>query len=99
MASVALRCLAAWTEDRATQRCDPSAAPGAETGARAKLGFALLPPSLRDRRKSDKPSRQDAAIRAARCRSRFANVLHLKFQFTLNQCVLSASVHESFRAA
>ena len=27
----------AWTEDRATQRCDPSAGPGAKTGVRAEL--------------------------------------------------------------
>jgi putative transposase len=51
-----------WTEDRATQRCDPSADPGAETGVGAKHRFAPLPSSrLRDQHSSDKPSRQDAA--------------------------------------
>jgi hypothetical protein len=55
-----------WTEDRATQRCDPSAVPGAETGAGAKHPFAPLPLSpLRDRHQSDKPSRQDAATDSA----------------------------------
>jgi len=32
-----------WAEDRATQRCDPSADPGAKTGAGAGLRLALLP--------------------------------------------------------
>ena len=32
-----------WTEDRATQRCDPSAAPGAKTGVGAGHHLALLP--------------------------------------------------------
>ncbi|MGH8165366.1 MAG: transposase, partial [Rhodanobacteraceae bacterium] len=39
----ALRCQMTWTEDRATQRCDPSAAPGAETGVGAKHSFAPAP--------------------------------------------------------
>ena len=50
-----------WTEDRATQRCDPSAVPGAKTRGGAGLRLAPLPSSLRDWHQSDKPSRQDAA--------------------------------------
>ena len=53
---------AAWAEDRATQRCDPSADPGAKTGAGAGHVPALLPSSpLRDWHESDKPPRHDAA--------------------------------------
>ena len=50
-----------WTEDRATQRCDPSAVPGAKTGGGAGLRLAPLPSPLRDWHQRDKPSRQDAA--------------------------------------
>ena len=102
MTSPALRCLTAWTEDRATQRCDPSAAPGAETGAGAKPCFAPLHPSLRDRHESDKPSRQDAANCPAGCAPRFANAQPPKFQFTLNQytsCHHAALVIWSMREA
>ena len=86
MAFLALRCLTAWT-DRATQRCDPSAAPGAETEVRADAvrSAARTYQPLRDRHESDKPSRQDAATRPAGCASRFANARRPKFQFTLNQ--------------
>lgn len=40
----------AWAEDRATQRCDPSAGPGAKTGVRAELrrSVPLLSCPLRD---------------------------------------------------
>jgi hypothetical protein len=41
MDSAALRCEMNWAEDRAPQRCDPSADPGAKTEARA----ASLPAS------------------------------------------------------
>ena len=87
MAFLALRCLTAWTEDRATQRCDPSAVPGAETEGRADAVRSAARPyqPLRDRHESDKPSRQDAAPRPAGCISRFANARRPKFQFTLNQ--------------
>jgi len=51
-----------WTEGRATQRCDPSAVPGAETGAGARLCFApLLLDLLRDQHESAKPLPHDAA--------------------------------------
>ena len=93
MASLALRCLTAWTEDRATQGCDRSAVPGAETGAAAKPRFAPLHPSLRDRHESDKPSRQDAATCPAGCDPRFANPRRPKFQFTLNQYSLTHRCH------
>jgi hypothetical protein len=87
MAFLALRCLTAWTEDRATQSCDPSAVSGAETEGRADAvrSAARTYQPLRDRHESDKPSRQDAATRPAGCASRFANARRPKFQFTLNQ--------------
>jgi len=63
MTDAAVRSLMDWAEDRATQRCDLSADPGAKTGAWARLALALLPlQPLRDWHQSDKPSRQDAAI-------------------------------------
>jgi transposase InsO family protein len=55
----------AWTEDRATQRCDPSADPGAEIGVRG--GFTAASPPLRDRHQCDKPSWHDATITTAGC--------------------------------
>jgi hypothetical protein len=77
---------AAWTEDRATQRCDPSADPGANTGAWARHFLALLPfHPLRDWHESDKPSRHDAATLLAGCPSQFANTERQEFQFPLNQ--------------
>jgi hypothetical protein len=53
-----------WAEDRATQRCDPSAVPGAKTGARAEPRCSALLPffPLRDWHRRAKPSRHDAAI-------------------------------------
>ena len=53
-----------WAEDRATQRCDPSAVPGAESE-----GWAATPPSflLHSWHQCDKPSRHDAAIPSAGC--------------------------------
>ena len=73
-----------WTEDRATQRCDPSADPGAETEGRA----APPPPAfthLRDQRQSEKPSRHDAAKSLTRRPLQLANFNRPKFQLPLNQ--------------
>ena len=77
---------AAWAEDRATQRCDPSADPGAKTGAWASHSLALLPfYLLRDWHGSDKPSRHDAATLLAGCLPQLANAKRQEFQFPLNQ--------------
>ena len=82
----ALQPIAAWAEDRATQRCDPSADPGAKTGAGARNPLALLPfHLLRDWHPSDKPSRHDAATVLAGCPHQFANAKRQEFQFPLNQ--------------
>ena len=62
-----------WAEDRATQRCDPSAAPGAKTGARAGLSPGPAPSLLRDWHESDKPSRQECRDRVAGCHFQPAN--------------------------
>ena len=79
---------AAWTEDRATQRCDPSADPGAKTEGRAVCNLtaaAARPSTLRDWHESDKPSRHDAATLPAGCPPQFANADRQEFQFPLNQ--------------
>jgi len=85
MPHAALRSTLAWAEDRATQRCDPSADPGAETDAGGRK-----PPCLarRDRHASAKPSRHDAAIPPAGCPSSLANSHYPTFQFTVNQDTL-----------
>ena len=68
MARQQVRSPMAWAEDRATQRCDLSADPGAKTGAGARRFLALLPfHPLRDWHESDKPSRQDAATIVVGC--------------------------------
>ena len=86
MTDRALQRNAAWAEDRATQRCDPSAVPGAKTGARAGHVPALLPSSLlRDWHRCDKPSRHEAATLPAGCPHQFANAKQQEFQFPLNQ--------------
>lgn len=69
MQNDALQPRTTWAEDRATQRCDPSAVPGAKTGAGARSCLVPLPfdpnsqstKSLRDWQQSDKPSWHDAA--------------------------------------
>jgi hypothetical protein len=79
-----------WAEDRATQRCDPSAAPGAKIEGRAlffqKDAAHLL---LRDWHQSEKPSRPEAVILPTRCRPLLANLKPSRFQFTVNQDKLS----------
>ncbi len=82
----------AWAEDRATQRCDPSADPGAKTEGRAACNFApaaARPSTLRDWHESDKPSRQDAATSPAGRRLRLANTERQEFQFPLDQHMTS----------
>ena len=76
-----------WAEDRATQRCDPSAVPGAKTEGRAVLASGGHPISLhlRNWHQSAKPSRHDAATVLTRCPSSIANADLPKFQFTVNQ--------------
>ena len=92
MARVVLQAELDWAEDRATQRCDPSAVPGAKTGARAGSRSAPLPfNSLRFWHQSDKPSRHDAATSRARCPSQLANVDRQEFQFPVNQDTRSAT--------
>ena len=86
MRHAALRWPMTWAEDRALLRSNPSADPGAETGAGAKPRFAPLPsPSLRDRHQGVKPSRPEAATSSAGCRSSIANRPNREFQFTGNQ--------------
>ena len=76
-----------WAEDRATQRCDPSADSGAETGVGIGLRRPVPLPShaLRDWHESDKPSRQDAVTLPTRCRHQLANLKPSRFQFAVNQ--------------
>jgi len=53
----------AWAEDRAMQRCNPSADPGAEIGDQGGSHAPLT--LLRDRHQCDKPSWQDATTHPA----------------------------------
>ena len=83
----------AWAEDRATQRCDPSADPGAKTeggAVDAHCSAPLLP--LRDWRPSAKPSRQDAVTLRQEVALQPANVKPNGFQFAVNQDK-SLSIH------
>jgi hypothetical protein len=83
-----LRSEMAWAEDRATQRCDPSADPGANTEGRAVRSLraaAARPSTLRDWHQSAKPSRHDAATFPAGCPLQHANTNQQEFQFPLNQ--------------
>ena len=86
-----LRSEMASAEDRATQRCDLSADPGAKTGAGARRCLALLPfHPLRDWHQSDKPSRHDAATLPTGCLSPLANAERQEFQFPVNQDTLDS---------
>ena len=84
MPSAALQPDSAWAEDRATQRCDPSADPGAKTEGAAR-GRPHFPHQDRDWHQSAKPSRQHAATPPARSPSPLANADRSTFQFPLNQ--------------
>ena len=62
----ALQLTMTWAEDRATQRCDPSADPGAKTEGRVVHWgnpWTAQPSFLRDWHQSDKPSQQDEGNR------------------------------------
>lgn len=82
-----------WAEDRATLRSDPSAVPGAKTGARAvdvQHSIARLP--LRDWRPCAKPSRHDAVILRQEAFLQLANGKQLEFLFAVNQDTMSIIV-------
>ena len=81
----ALQLILAWVEDRATQRCDPSAVQAAKTEERTAAHAAVRPAPLRDWPQSAKPSRHDAANSSTGCRSSLANAGRSEFQFTVNQ--------------
>ncbi len=99
MSGRALQPASALAEDRATQRCAPSADPGAKTEEPGCLAGqapsdevravsthdAARPSSLRDWHQSDQPSRQEAATSPTGSRPQLANTQHPKFQFPLNQ--------------
>jgi hypothetical protein len=86
MHSLALKPDTAWAEDRATQRCDPSADPGAKTdGAAGSRPLLPIYPHHRNWHQSDKPSRHNAAMTSARHLSPLANANRSTFQFPLNQ--------------
>ena len=81
----ALQPIVTWAEDRATQRCDSSADPGAESEERAAVQHAAVrPSSLRSWHQSDKPSRHEAATVPAGCPLPLANADRSKFHFTVN---------------
>jgi hypothetical protein len=93
MSSGALQTMSPWAEDRAPQRCDPSADPVPKTGA--GIGpdgpipvspFAL---PLRFWFQCVKPSRHDAATLWTGCPSPLANPGGREFQFTVNQYTAS----------
>jgi hypothetical protein len=86
MSRDALHTILTWAEDRATQRCDPSAVPGAESDERAAVQHTAVRPSLlRSWHPRDKPSRHEAATFRTGGPSPLANANRPKFQFTVNQ--------------
>jgi len=86
MSNGALQPMLTRAEDRATQRCDPSAVPGAKTEDRAVVQHAAARSSpLRDWHPRDKPSRHDAATSLTRRPFPLANADWPTFQFTVNQ--------------
>ena len=92
MSRGALQPILTWAQDRATQRCDSSADPGAESEERAVVQYAAVRPSpLRNWHQCDKPSRHDAATFLAGGPSPLANAERSKFQFTVNQHTMMSS--------
>ena len=86
MSTVELQPTMTWAEDRATQRCDPSADPGAKTEGRAVFfpkDAAGLP--LRDWHPSDKPSPHEAATLRKDATPQVTNAKQPQLQFTVNQ--------------
>ena len=71
MHAAALRCQTTWVEDRATQRCDLSAIPGAKTDGAARCR-PVLHTQHRDWHQSDKPSWHDASTALVGRRSQLA---------------------------
>jgi len=86
MKPLELQPMTTWAEDRATQRCDPSADPGAKTGVGIELHRSVPLPfhPLRDWHESDKPSRLEAAFHRQDAHP-LANTKRSGFQFSLNQ--------------
>jgi len=76
-----------WAEDRALQRCNLSAAPGAKTegGIESACSIPSIWPTLRDWPESEKPSRQDAAKSPSGCHLPLTNTNPPLFQIPLNQ--------------
>lgn len=76
-----------WAEDKALQRCNLSAVPGAKTegGIESECSIPSLGPTLRDWPESAKPSRQDAEKSATGGHSQLTNTNPSKLRFPLNQ--------------
>lgn len=76
-----------WAEERALQRCNLSADPGAKTGSGIKRSCSIPPVSktLRDWHQSEKPSRQEAAKSATGCHLQLTNTNLPEFHLPLNQ--------------
>ena len=84
MPSRTRQCLSTWAEDRALQRCNPSADSGAETEARADdkppgfLGFGISTQATNLRGTTPRPFDRMSP-------PQLANADQSEFQFTLNQ--------------
>jgi hypothetical protein len=78
-----------WAEDRALQRCNPSAVPGVgvKTGPDQVSRDQVRPGrfTTSHQHQSAKPVWQDAGLPTAGCVPLFANADRSEFQFTLNQ--------------
>jgi hypothetical protein len=76
-----------WAEDKALQRCNLSADPGAKTGGGIEPACSIPPvcQDLRDWPQSEKPSRQEAAKSATGCPFPFTNTNPTQFHFPLDQ--------------